>query len=620
MRLVSGSEAEVCGTEFATYFITQPAVDGPPAQPFFDDKGWEMMGDGGVVASSGGPHNPAYTQNPLHNYAPIHTAQQITGYVPGYPAITQGMYSPDGHYPHPMAMVRLNQHYEAQTQDEPSSSHHGTMVPRANVPPMFVTTPPHPHIPSAKATDPVNNIINCLIYYDTGGEDNEYTRKAIESLVKKLKDRRQELDNLITAITSNGKTPTTCVTIARSLDGRLQVAGRKGVPHVVYARIWRWQNVSKSELQKLPMCQVMVDNQDYICVNPYHYERVVGHPYGAQSPTDEEFGITPLNLIKLQFPGYSTMRIDSAITQQFTAPAPSQQYVRQPSNPQQAPIPMDATDAPYTEWTVAQNYVQPYHPMPITQAPRPVEPAVIACDFTTIRIPPIIVNSFPPNWAYISYYEMDTQIGDPFKWSSERTEVNVDGGMDPQGERNGRFCLGALSNVHRTEASEKARPHIGNGVKLIWTKDEELYMVVQSWKSVFVRSPYLDYCEGLPMNSKGHKLTAATGQVKLFDLRWAYQKMSDQMRTERNAVVQQAAAVAGYHTAPTPMGHVSFGEVSAGADELQRAYCSVGVSFVKGWGGGNYSRASIKDTPCWIEIQLTRPLQILNSLLKEGHR
>jgi MAD (mothers against decapentaplegic) family protein 4 len=47
------------------------------------------------------------------------------------------------------------------------------------------------------------------------------------------------------------------------------------VPHVVYARIWRWPNVNKNELQKLSLCRISPDNQDLICVNPYHYERVV---------------------------------------------------------------------------------------------------------------------------------------------------------------------------------------------------------------------------------------------------------------------------------------------------------------------------------------------------------
>lgn len=37
-----------------------------------------------------------------------------------------------------------------------------------------------------------------------GGEDPEFARKAIESLVKKLKDRRIELDSLISAVTSGG--------------------------------------------------------------------------------------------------------------------------------------------------------------------------------------------------------------------------------------------------------------------------------------------------------------------------------------------------------------------------------------------------------------------------------
>ncbi|PIO66471.1 MH1 domain protein [Teladorsagia circumcincta] len=103
----------------------------------------------------------------------------------------------------------------------------------------------------ASAVDSCQQISHVLQCYQQGGEDAEFVRKAIESLVKKLKEKRVELDALITAITSAGKQPTTCVTIQRSLDGRLQVAGRKGVPHVVYARIWRWPNVSKNELVEI---------------------------------------------------------------------------------------------------------------------------------------------------------------------------------------------------------------------------------------------------------------------------------------------------------------------------------------------------------------------------------
>ena len=49
--------------------------------------------------------------------------------------------------------------------------------------------------------------------YSQGGEDADFVRKAIESLVKKLKDKRVELDALITAVTSSGKQQTPCVTI-----------------------------------------------------------------------------------------------------------------------------------------------------------------------------------------------------------------------------------------------------------------------------------------------------------------------------------------------------------------------------------------------------------------------
>jgi len=38
-----------------------------------------------------------------------------------------------------------------------------------------------------------------------------------------FQEKRDELDSLITAITTNGAHPSKCVTIQRTLDGRLQV-------------------------------------------------------------------------------------------------------------------------------------------------------------------------------------------------------------------------------------------------------------------------------------------------------------------------------------------------------------------------------------------------------------
>ena len=126
------------------------------------------------------------------------------------------------------------------------------------------------------SADACLSIVHSLMCHRQGGESESFAKRAIESLVKKLKEKRDELDSLITAITTNGAHPSKCVTIQRTLDGRLQVAGRKGFPHVIYARIWRWPDLHKNELKHVKYCQYAFDlKQDSVCVNPYHYERVV---------------------------------------------------------------------------------------------------------------------------------------------------------------------------------------------------------------------------------------------------------------------------------------------------------------------------------------------------------
>lgn len=75
-----------------------------------------------------------------------------------------------------------------------------------------------------------------LLGWKKGDEDEKRAEKAVEALVKKLKKRKGVFEELEKAI-SNPGTSTKCITLPRSLDGRLQVLHRKGLPHVIYCRV-----------------------------------------------------------------------------------------------------------------------------------------------------------------------------------------------------------------------------------------------------------------------------------------------------------------------------------------------------------------------------------------------
>jgi len=403
--------------------------------------------------------------------------------------------------------------------------------------------------------------------------EEKWSEKAVKSLVKKLK-KNGTVDELEKAITTADPN-TRCITIARSLDGRLQVSQKKGLPHVIYCRLWRYPDLSSHhELKPVDNCEYAFHlRREEVCVNPYHYNRVdpptlppvlVPKNYQGEIPStlpelphlDDQVSLcitcpdsSTFPMSETPPPGYITddgeaMGSPGSTSSEFSSPGGGVAGIGSPGG---------AT----TTTGTSNNRISPSPPVD-------AEP-VLYCE--------------PAFWCSISYYELNTRVGETFHASQQ--SITVDGFTDPSNAD--RFCLGLLSNINRNTVVEQTRRHIGKGVRLYYIGGE-VFAECMSESSIFVQSPNCNQRYGW------HPATVCKippgCNLKIFN------------NQEFAALLTQS--------------------VNQGFEAVYglTRMCTIRMSFVKGW-GAEYRRQTVTSTPCWIELHLNGPLQWLDRVLTQ---
>ncbi|XP_007563338.1 PREDICTED: mothers against decapentaplegic homolog 2 isoform X2 [Poecilia mexicana] len=418
-----------------------------------------------------------------------------------------------------------------------------------------------------------------------GGQEEKWCEKAVKSLVKKLKKTGQldELEKAISAQNSNTK----CVTIpsncselwglgsghtieqwdstgmygypdhSRSLDGRLQVSHRKGLPHVIYCRLWRWPDLhSHHELRAIDTCQYAFNlKKDEVCVNPYHYQRV-------------ETPVLPPVLV----PRHSEILTELPPLDDFTNSIPENTNFPAGIEPPNNYIP-DTPPPGYMSEDGETSDQQMNQSSPAEMSPSALSPVSHGLDLQPVTY------SEPAFWCSIAYYELNQRVGETFHAS--QPSLTVDGFTDPSNSE--RFCLGLLSNVNRNATVEMTRRHIGRGVRLYYIGGE-VFAECLSDSAIFVQSPNCNQRYGW------HPATVCKippgCNLKIFNNQEFAALLAQSVNQGFEAVYQ-----------------------------LTRM-CTIRMSFVKGW-GAEYRRQTVTSTPCWIELHLNGPLQWLDKVLTQ---
>lgn len=394
-------------------------------------------------------------------------------------------------------------------------------------------------------------------------KEDKWSEKAVKSLVKKLKKSGgvDELEKAITTQDANTK----CITIPRSLDGRLQVSHRKGLPHVIYCRLWRWSDLqSHHELRAIENCEYAFNlKRDEVCVNPYHYTRVetpVLPPVLVPRQQDIPQEYPPLDDYSNTVPANTNFPTgEQSFSSTISETPPTSGYLSEEgeNNDSSAVGCLSEDGGDTTDNTVDNVDMSPSPPLD-TQP---------------------VTYTEPQFWCSISYYELNSRVGETFHAS--QPSLTVDGFVDPS--NSDRFCLGLLSNVNRTQQVEMTRRHIGKGVRLYYIGGE-VFAECLSDSAVFVQSPNCNQRYGW------HPATVCKippgCNLKIFN------------NQEFAALLAQS--------------------VNQGFESVYQLtrMCTIRMSFVKGW-GAEYRRQTVTSTPCWIEIHLNGPLQWLDKVLTQ---
>jgi len=203
---------------------------------------------------------------------------------------------------------------------------------------------------------------------------------------------------------------------------------------------------------------------------------------------------------------------------------------------------------------------------------------------SAIRLPEA---SDPSFWCYIYYNELDERVGDVYKSecrAGQQHFVIVDGYF--ASSDNTRFCLGVVTNVNRNPVAASVLKSIGKGMR-IYQEGDNIFLECLSESPIFVQSPHY------ASKNADHPATV-------------YRLQSDGSTASTSLCV----------FSQTHFDELLVLAKSGGYDRVfdLQTMCQVRVSFVKGW-GCEYRRQTITATPCWVEVQFPRPLQILDKTL-----